>query len=77
MGNVRGVVNGVLTAYIRHTKKELQAGRFSNLVEVDGVVGDVSEGFVIVDEIDLNVNATLSEELGIQQILKGGVNIRP
>lgn len=77
MGNVRGVVNGVLTAYIRHTKKELQAGRFSNLVEVDGVVGDVSEGFVIVDEIDLNVNATLSEKLEIQQILKGGVNIRP
>lgn len=76
MGNVRGVVNGVLTAYIRHTKKELQAGRFSNLVEVDGVVGDVSEGFVIVDEIDLNVNATLSEKLEIQQILKSGVNIR-
>lgn len=73
-----GIDNETSFAYIRKLQKELQPGKFSNLVEREGLLGNlVGAGtFAVVEEIDLNVNATLSEKLQIQQILKLGVLIR-
>lgn len=75
IGGVQGAENGVFTAYARVTRPELTDGEFDNLVTVNGELGE-SSGYVVVEEINLQVKATLAEQQQIISLLSSGVIIK-
>lgn len=75
MVGTSGVLNGVMTAYIRHTRPELAEGQFYNLVTKQGPIG-AYKGYLEVDSIELGVRALSDEKQQIISILKSGVIVK-
>ena len=70
-----GVINNVLTAYIRHTKPELVESQFYNLVTKNGSIG-LYKGYIEVDNIELQGKALLDEKQQIVSLLRNGVIVK-
>ncbi|MBN2866660.1 MAG: hypothetical protein JXK16_11695 [Thiotrichales bacterium] len=70
-----GVINNVLTAYIRHTKPELVEGQFYNLVSKVGSIG-LYKGYLEVDNMELQGKALADEKQQILSLLRNGVIIK-
>ena len=70
-----GVINNVLTAYIRHTKPELVKGWFYNLVSKVGSIG-LYKGYLEVDSMELRGKALADEKQQILSLLRNGVIIK-
>lgn len=75
MVGTSGVLNGVMTAYIRHTRPELAEGQFYNLVTKQGPIG-AYKGYLEVDSIELGGRALSDEKQQIISILKSGVIVK-
>ena len=70
-----GVSNGVLTAYVRHTKPELVGGQFYNLVSKSGTIGNY-KGYLEVENIELGGQFIGFEKDRIISLLRNGVNVK-
>lgn len=70
-----GLNNGVLRAYIKHTRPELLLGTFNNLVEVNGTLLDVT-GYAKVNNIQLDLKAVGYEKDELVSILQQGIVIK-
>ena len=69
-----GVDNGIKTAFIEVLRKNpvLPDGEFTTSVADESAIGDQT-GYVVVEDVKLNVSATTRERDMIESALKGGV----
>ena len=69
-----GVDNGIKTAFIEVLRKNpvLPDGEFTTSVADESAIGDQT-GYVVVEDVKLNVSATTRERDMIETALKGGV----
>lgn len=70
----KGIYNGITRAYIRRERPELNESEFNNLVLLDGVLTNET-GYIQVENVNLNVNASFEEIEGIKNLLNQGVYI--
>lgn len=70
-----GAFNDTFAAYIRVARNKVYQGKFSNLVTVEGNIGE-QLGYIEVENIELNTNALTSEKEMIKRILSNGVIIK-
>lgn len=75
IGGTAEVSNPIVSAFIRRIDSELSPGIDSNLVSVEGAIGEY-KGFLEVSEIDLKTKANLSESQQIKSLLRSGVVIK-
>ena len=75
VSGTNGVINNVLTPYIRHTKPEIVESQFYNLVTKNGSIG-IYKGYIEVDNMELQGKALLDEKHQILSLLRNGVIVK-
>lgn len=75
LGSNRGSENGVLSAYIRKSFRKVLDSDFSNLISYQGSLTNL-KGYLEVENIDLQLNATSMEKEQILSMLQSGVIIK-
>lgn len=75
ISGTNGVINGLMRAYVRHSKAILVEGSFTNLISKSGQIGDY-KGYLEVENIELAGNMLANEKDSLINLLNSGVIIK-